>query len=71
MNNTTDSDHDLLIRIDERLESFVNDIEEIKNEVKDVSDTHEKRISKLENWRSYTAGAVGLISLFLFGVMVT
>lgn len=66
-----DSDHDLLIRIDERLEAFVDDIEEIKNEVKDVSDTHEKRIYRLEAWRNYTAGAVGIISLFLFGVMVT
>ena len=62
-----DSDHDLLIRIDERLEAFVDDM----NDTKKNLDEHSKRISKLENWRSYTAGAVGLIVLFLTSVMVS
>lgn len=65
--NNTDSDHDLLIRIDERLEAFVNDIDETKKKL----ETQSNRINKLENWRSYTAGAVGLIVLFLTGVAVS
>lgn len=50
-------DHDLLIRIDEKVDGIVSDVIEIKNDVK----TQNGRVRKLELWRSMLIGAWALL----------
>ena len=56
-------DHDLLIRIDEKVDGIVIDIEEIKKDVK----TQNGRVDKLELWRSMLIGAWTIL-VFALGV---
>ena len=52
------NDHDLLVRIDERVGDIQLDIEELKAGIS----THCKRIGALERWRAYILGASGIIA---------
>ncbi len=55
------SDHDLLIRIDERIGDQAKDIKDI---VKQVT-LQNSRIRKLENWRWYLGGII----VAVFGIL--
>jgi len=53
------SDHDLLLRIDERVRVIKSDIEELKGAL-----SHQcERIEELERWRAYVLGFAGAIAL--------
>ncbi|MHC1602062.1 MAG: hypothetical protein ACXQS4_02405 [Methermicoccaceae archaeon] len=54
-------DHDLLVRIDERIEVIHNDIEEIKGTIAN----HNKRLGVLEQWRAYVLGAAAVVAAFI------
>lgn len=63
------SDHDLLLRIDERVRTIKDDIEELKVA---LSQQYE-RIERLERWRAYVlgfAGAIALVVSVLMGVVL-
>lgn len=55
------NDHDLLVRIDERIEVIHNDIEEIK----DTIANHSRRLGVLEQWRAYVLGAAAVVAAFI------
>jgi len=61
MSDSTLSDHDLLVRIDERIEVIRKDIEEMK----DAIANHNKRIRILELWRAYVLGAAAVIAAMI------
>lgn len=52
------SDHDLLIRLDEKMDSMLKRLE--KGD--DCMDNHEKRISKLESFQATLIGIAGVVS---------
>ncbi|MHC1597231.1 MAG: hypothetical protein ACXQT3_02830 [Methermicoccaceae archaeon] len=54
-------DHDLLVRIDERIEVIHNDIEEMKGTIA----SHNKRLGALEQWRAYVLGAAAVVAAFI------
>ena len=57
----TQTDHDLLIRLDEKVGTLIQKVD-------GLTDDHEKRIKALENWRWYAAGlgtAAGAIAGFI------
>ncbi|MHC1596785.1 MAG: hypothetical protein ACXQT3_00560 [Methermicoccaceae archaeon] len=59
------NDHDLLVRIDERVEVIHNDIEEIKGTIA----SHNRRLGVLERWRAYVLGAAAVVAT-LISIMV-
>ena len=54
-----ENDHDLLVRIDERVGDIQKDIVDLK----DGLTTHAKRIGALERWRAYILGVSGVIAV--------
>ncbi|MHC1602487.1 MAG: hypothetical protein ACXQS4_04590 [Methermicoccaceae archaeon] len=62
------SDHDLLLRIDERVRIIKSDLDELRAAI----DTQAERIGELERWKAYTIGAatvVAFIVSILFNVI--
>jgi len=59
------TDHDLLVRLDERYGSMHNDIRELKTGTASRLDTVEKKVASLELWRSALAGAFAVFNLIL------
>jgi hypothetical protein len=66
------TDHDLLIRIDERLDTLTTVVHQMKADMQDRFKQDEDRITALERWRWYVAGgmasvlgAVELLSKFV------
>jgi len=55
------NDHDLLVRIDERIEVIHNDIEDMKGTIA----SHSKRLGVLEQWRAYVLGAAAVVAAFI------
>ena len=54
-------DHDLLVRIDERVGAIHNDIEEIKATLA----SHNRRLGILERWRAYVLGAAVVVATLI------
>jgi hypothetical protein len=50
------SDHDLLVRVDERLSILISEFKEMKDDTKDTIKDHDSRIDSLEKWRWYLVG---------------
>ncbi|MHC1602531.1 MAG: hypothetical protein ACXQS4_04810 [Methermicoccaceae archaeon] len=59
------NDHDLLVRIDERVGDIQLDVEELK----DALATHTTRIGALERWRAYVLGGAAVVA-FIVSVLV-
>lgn len=57
-------DHDLLIRIDERTEQIMKDIQGMKSDFGGNIGDHEERIRNLERSKWAWGGAIGAISIF-------
>ena len=55
------NDHDLLVRIDERVEQTRNWQEEHMAKCHSVHDKHDTRLRHLEEWKWKEAGAIGLL----------
>ena len=55
------NDHDLLVRIDERVEVIHTDIEEMKKEIT----SHSRRLGVLERWRAYIVGVSTTIAVLV------
>lgn len=49
-------DHDLLIRLDEKVTMGFENLEKTMKAVTDGQGGHERRIGSLERWRSYVLG---------------
>lgn len=54
------SDHDLLLRIDERVEMLCLELP-----------NHARRIGRLERWRSWIAGGLAIVGLLYAGMVAT
>jgi hypothetical protein len=48
-----------------RIEALFDDVAEIKRDVRHIKECHEKRIARLERWRSWLAGATAVIGAYL------
>lgn len=59
------TDHDLLVRLDERYAALHADIKELKNGTNSRLDSLEKKVSSLELWRSALIGAFAIFDLIL------
>ena len=55
------SDHDLLIRIDEKMDAVQSWQQEHMTKCHTVHDKHDTRITKLEEWKYREAGALALL----------
>jgi hypothetical protein len=53
------SDHDLLIRLDEKMDAILKRLDDGDDCIKD----HEKRIGKLESFQATIIGVAGVVSL--------
>lgn len=76
-----DNDHDLLIRIDEKLRLFMTEVNTMKKDIDNksdktefdrqmknrvtVEDDHESRLRRLEKWGFGAVGALGLFQLIM------
>lgn len=56
-----DTERELLGRIDERTHEILRRLNQINGKILD----HEKRISKLEQWRAYILGAITVIATII------
>ncbi len=54
-------DHDLLVRIDERM----GRVQEGLTEIKETLSMHDKRLSALERWRAYVLGAAAVVAILI------
>jgi hypothetical protein len=63
MKNTHCEDHDLLIRIDERLLKLCNTLEEHVNRTNKQFEELNKRVKKVEEWKTYASGAIAIIGI--------
>lgn len=59
------SDHDLLVRIDERMDTVLDWQQEHMQKCHAVHDKHEGRLEKLEEWKWKEAGALSLLVVLL------
>lgn len=59
------SDHDLLVRLDERYSAMHQDIKELKNGTNTRLDNLEQKVSNLELWRSALVGAFAVFDLII------
>jgi hypothetical protein len=59
------TDHDLLVRLDERYASMHQDIKDMKTGTATRLDTLEKEVDSLKLWRSALVGAWGVCTLIL------
>jgi hypothetical protein len=57
------SDHDLLVRLDEKYGAIANDLRELKDTNKIKADDHETRIRSLERQRWIMIGGATAISI--------
>jgi hypothetical protein len=78
VNNTKENnDHDLLIRIETRMQGLKEDINEIKNTASLQITDHESRLKKLENKTSnyfititlYSIAVAGIIGLVIYQIV--
>jgi len=56
--NGAPSDHDLLLRIDERVRIIKGDLDEVKEALSSQSE----RINALERWKAYTIGVATVVA---------
>ena len=59
------TDHDLLVRLDERYASMHSDLKEIKGGTTTRLEALERKVSSLELWRSALLGAFAVFDLIL------
>jgi hypothetical protein len=59
------TDHDLLVRLDERYASMHGDIRDLKNGTNKRLDNLEKDVKNLQLWRSALVGAFAVFDLIL------
>jgi hypothetical protein len=57
-----ENDHDLLIRLDEKVSQLINQVSSLTND-------HEERIRNLEKWRWYVVGIASTLSILVPYVM--
>ena len=78
-NTTQTSDHDLLIRIETKMENLICDIKDLKTSTNTKTENHEDRIKKLENKIGsfviyislYSAAVATLIGILVYHVFNT
>lgn len=58
-------DHDLLVRIDERLGTTVTRFDEHLTQSERVHGKQDARIATLEQWKWRWAGAIGILGFFI------
>lgn len=64
-NGSDDSKAFLAGQHEAQIERLFLDVHEIKGDVKHIMENHDKRIQRLERWRSWIAGATALLASLL------
>lgn len=59
------TDHDLLVRLDERYGAMHQDIKDMKTGTTTRLEVLEKEVESLKLWRAYTLGAFAVVNLIL------
>lgn len=66
----TQADHELLIRIDEKLKTVSSDVKDMKDNTSQRLSLIEGRVEGLEGWRSIQVGALVIISSIVIPMAV-